>query len=389
MSSENRIILLLARGRLSALVQEQSLTLLATPLDWDLILERTIEQEVYPLFYGNLRTLGFPGVPAQARTQLHNLSKINALRNTLLTEELVRVLTRLGDAGIPTIPLKGVALAESLHGDTAARVCSDIDILVPRRSVREAFTSLLGAGFEAYDEKVELSDIDFLLNSNIEYSFVRRSEGMTFLIELHWDIAWRWRKNHVVIDDLWAEAQRKSYWAAEGYALRPEWELLYLAVHASRHQWQGIKWLVDIHEICASSRIDWEKLREKAKRLGLQQMLMLTLTASHALFETPIPAGFSLSILPQWLRLFPAPPGPTDVWKNNFFPARLFKRPSEKLGYLARVAFLPTLNELRLISLPSFLGFLYYPLRPLRLGCKWSGAFLRGGLGKLGLSTSN
>src|SRR5439155_16487158 len=100
-ASEEELVLLLARGSLPPRVQEQARALLATPLDWDLILERVTAEEIYPLFYRNLETLGFAGVSEQgarskeqgargneeAREQLRKLSKINAFRNTLLTEE--------------------------------------------------------------------------------------------------------------------------------------------------------------------------------------------------------------------------------------------------------------------------------------------------------------
>lgn len=375
---EDRLVVLLARGKCAPRVQEDAATLLAKRLDWNLIVERITAEEVFPLFYRNLCALGCPGVPAPARDKLHNLSRINALRNTLLTEELVRVLKLFNNAGIPAVPLKGVALAESYYGDIAARVCSDIDLLVPRQAASQAFRLFITEGFAAYDEKVELSDIDLLLDSTIEYSFTSERQGFNFLHELHWDIAWRWQRNGMVIDDLWAEAQRKAYRGTEVYTLSPEWELLYLAVHASRHQWQGLKWLVDIHELCASSRVDWDKVNAKAQRLGLEPTLRLTLSASRALFGTLVPACFILETLPPWLRIFPAPHAETDIWKNNFYPARLFGRRAQKLRYLARVAFLPTLAERRLLRLPSFLGFLYYPLRPLRLGCKWSWSVLRG-----------
>ncbi len=371
MTSEDRLILLLARGGFPPHVQGQTLALLSTQLNWDLILKRATAEGVYPLLYRNLQRLGFAGVPKEASTKLEAMYKINAFRNVHLAEELARVLKLLGGAGIATIPLKGVALAESLYGNITSRVCADIDILVPRQAVCKAFGLILAEGFEAYEHELAFADINLLLDSNIEYSFISQRRGFTCLHELHWDIAWRWQRDGMVTDDLWAEAHRKAYWGAEGYALSPEWELLYMAVHAARHQWLGLKWLVDIHELCFSSRVDWEKLREKAKRLGLEQVLRLTLSACHALLGTSIPANLALRVLPPWLKLFPSYPSPADVWKDALFPTRFLRRPSEKLSYLARVVFLPTLAERRLLRLPSSLASLYYLVRPLRLGCKW------------------
>jgi hypothetical protein len=85
-------MLLLARGTLPSQVQEQALAWLATPLRWDVILERAMAHEVYPLLYRSLRQLGFPGVPAPVCTTLEALYKINAFRNVHLAEELAQVL---------------------------------------------------------------------------------------------------------------------------------------------------------------------------------------------------------------------------------------------------------------------------------------------------------
>jgi hypothetical protein len=216
-----------------------------------------------------------------------------------------------------------------------------------------------------------------LLDSNIEYAFLRKTDAINFLVELHWDIAWRWGKKSSLVDDLWGEAQRKNYWGANGYALSEEWNLLYLAVHAAHHQWQGLKWLVDIHQMSSRSEIDWERLIKKAERLGLKRVLALTLSTCHELFDTAVPQDLLITPLPKWMKIFPEMSNMTNVWANNFFPARLFERRSAKIAYLSRIVFLPTLNEQRLLNVPSSLEFLYFPLRPVRLLCKWITEVLR------------
>jgi hypothetical protein len=374
---EDQLLLLLAPGNQLPRVQELAPALLATPLRWDLILERATAQGVYPLFYRNLATLGFPGVPEHARVQLHHLSRINLLRNTLLTEELVRLLKLLADAGIPTMPLKGVALAQSLYGDPSMRTCVDIDILVPRSMVGRAFELLraqgyaseFGAGFFA----------NLLLRHDIEYTLRRQERGFEFTVELHWGVMWGGQLEASVTDQLWADAYSTTVFGAPAYALSPEWQILFLAAHAARHQWQGLKWLVDLHELFSSTEIDWDKLNKKAKQLGWEEVLRISLHVCHALFDTPVPANLSLGDLPTWVKLFPAAASASRT--DAFFPARLLRRPAEKLRFFLRVLLVPTLAERRFLRLPSFLGLLYYPLRPLRLACKWSWIALRGVFG--------
>jgi hypothetical protein len=110
MTPEDELCLLLARGQLTSEVRPRALELLATPLRWPVIMERARSHQVYPLVYRNLSDLAFSGVPEAVQAGLRSLYLANALRNQLLGEELARVLSLLGDAGITVIPLKGVPL---------------------------------------------------------------------------------------------------------------------------------------------------------------------------------------------------------------------------------------------------------------------------------------
>src|SRR5713226_5292851 len=107
MSREDQLCLLLARGQLTPEGRSRILELLATPLQWPLILERAYSHQVYPLLYRNLRDLGFPGVPETVQAELKGLYLANALRNQLLAQELARLLSLLGEAGVRVVPLKG------------------------------------------------------------------------------------------------------------------------------------------------------------------------------------------------------------------------------------------------------------------------------------------
>jgi hypothetical protein len=343
--------------------------LLATPLRWDLILERATLHQVYPLLFRNLGTLGFPGMPCQVRTELEALCKGNAFRNTLLAEELARVLTLLEKAGIPAIPLKGVTLAESLYGDVSLRVCADIDVLVPRRMVTMAFHLLLASGYRA--EFSERFFVDRILHRSTECSLEREEWGFRYILEPHWGVLWQTPFDGGATEDLWGEALPKGFLGVPAHTLSPEWNLLFLAAHAAHHRWQRLKWLVDIHEVCIRGSIDWEKLAAKATRLGWHEVLLCSLSVCQTLFSTPVPEEFSRRRLPPRLALFPADPSP-QPWESAFFPLRLLKRPSDKLRYGVRLILLPTLAEHRLLRLPASLDFLHYPLRILRLGYRWT-----------------
>ncbi len=382
---ENQLILLLARGSVTPSIEQQARELLATPLQWQSILEKVTAEEVYPLFNRNFSNLDYHSVPNEVRTQLYNLSRIQALRSRLMTEELTRVLGLLASAGIATVPLKGVALAEDLYGDPSMRVCVDMDILVPPQAIRQTFRFLLMHGYASEFPSGFFADL--LLRHDIEYALRRQDHGIPHLLELHWGIVWGGRAEKTIAAGMWPDAFPTTVCGAPAYALPAEWQLLILATHAARHQWQGLKWLVDIHDLCCSKDIAWEKVRATAEHFGWEELLSITLHICHTLFETSVPSVFTRDTIPSWVGFFPA--SAPDHWSNAFFATRFLKTPLERLRYVARVLLIPTLAELRTFPLPSFLGFLYYPLRPLRLACKWSWQFVSAGLQRRQLPHQN
>jgi hypothetical protein len=311
-------------------------------------------------------------VPSDAVAQLLGLVKINQFRSALLVEELARVLTLLSDGGVPAIPIKGPALAQELYGDPSLRVCVDLDILVPRSMARRAYELLRADGYRSEFGRGFFSEL--LLRHDIEYALYRNERGFEFMVELHWGVLWGGKEEESTSDQLWADAYPTTVFGAPAYALSPEWQILVLAAHAARHHWQGLKWLIDLHELYSAPKFDWEKLERKAKQLGWQEILRISFLACHKLFETPIPEKYLVGELPSWVKLFPD--YGSEHLNGAFFATRLMQKRLDKLRYACRVLFVPTLAELRLIVLPEYLAVLYYPLRPLRLLCKWTAAFL-------------
>lgn len=385
LSPESRLLLLLVRRDLTPETEARCRRLLEGDIDWPALIAQARVHGVLPLVARQLRPLGCTVIPSGVQAELAARSRLNAVRNVLLAGELVEVLRLLQSAGIPVVPLKGPALEHALYSDISARVCADLDILIPRNAVAHAYRLLRDAGYEHGEMgPVAPGDFRLLLNSNMEYAFVRHHGGFPHVLEVHWDVAWRWRGEARAIEDLWAHTRPVSFGGADALGLSPEWGLLYLVVHATRHRWQELKWLVDIHEICRAGAIDWNLVGDKARRFGWVRPMNFTLSASHALFETPIPPEFRIDPLPGWVRLFPAEPTEPAI-SDALFAARLFPGFHGKLGYLAHLLLVPTLAERRLFRLPRGLGLLYYALRPARIGGKRAWSLLRAGMARVGV----
>jgi len=384
LGSEDRLVLALVVGGAEEQAKADSARLLAGNLDWAVILERIGAHGLGPLACRGLRALGWAGVPLHARERLEAASRVAALRNDLLMEDLASALRALARAGIPAIPLKGPVLAESLYGDPGLRECSDLDLLVPREAVPGAWAVLAAERWtpaEAY--LVESRDLDWLIESNIEYAFARSRGEFTSVLELHWDLAWRWRRGGLAAERLWARARPAHVRDVPCLALDDATQLLYLAIHAARHRWQAAKWLVDIHELARRGSVNWDEVARIAAELRLLDVVRISLAACHGLFATPLPRALGPVALPRWLRLYPAEPTATDMWSDALFPARLIAGPAARLCYLARVLLRPTLADRRVLRLPDPLSVLYYPLRLLRLCGRWTWGRAGAGLRRL------
>ena len=379
MSPEDKLCLLLARGRLSPELQTRILDYLASPLQWPMVLERAYAHQVYPLLYRNLRLLGFPGVPPAVQTELKSAYLANALRNQLFAEELARLLKLLGEAGIPVIPLKGVTLAQSLYGDPAARVCSDIDILVPPADAVQARRVILANGYSS--QFTEEFFVKHQLHTSADCPLVSEKRVLTYLVEVHWTLLQDSSKDREAMEELWSAADPADFFGCRAYDLTPEWQFLYLSFHAAYHKWSILKWLADIHELCVSSTVDWNEVKEKAGRFEFDTVTEPTLAACSSLFGTPIPAEIPCLPFPEDIRLFPD--SLAESWRVPLFYPRLLKRRSEKLRWWAQTLFVARMADHRFVSLPASLNFFYYVLRPLRLICKWSWRFLRAGAARL------
>jgi Uncharacterised nucleotidyltransferase len=371
-SPEDRLCLVLAPKDVQPCARELALTLLERPLRWELILDQVVREGILPLFFVNLRRFGFPGVPVHVQRWLETAFKLNAVRNESMAMELARVLTLFGEAGIPVIPLKGVALSECLYGDTSLRVCGDLDILVPRSLVARSIQVLLRNRYEAHLPEETLIRIP--LGNAIEYEFTRSDGPIGCRLELHWGMFSGSRNDERAAAEVWRESKPAIFFGVTGRRMSPEWEFLYLAAHAARHRCESLKWLADMHDMVSLRPFDRERLSDAARRHGWSSALGLSLDTCGALMGTVLPLKFvrsapcrgcsqSVPFSPQAMR--------------DLFVFRQLKGGRNKLSFLIRRAFLPNFSDYSLVHLPHSLRSLYYLLRPFRVACRCGFQLLR------------
>jgi hypothetical protein len=120
-SPEDELLLLLVHGRHSPDREARLRVLLGASPDWTSLLHQACVHGVVPLVAHHLQQLGSPEVPPAVTAEFQRLAFLYYGRNLLLAREVGQVLRQLMTAGIPVIPLKGVALAHALYGNSTLR----------------------------------------------------------------------------------------------------------------------------------------------------------------------------------------------------------------------------------------------------------------------------
>jgi hypothetical protein len=169
------------------------------------------------------------------------------------------------------------------------------------------------------------------------------------------------------MQDLWNEARPGLFLQTPIYVMSPEWEFLCLVAHAAKHHWQGLKWIMDIHMIAQRGDICWESVAAKSRLYGLEPLVRWSLSICHGLLGTPIPAGF-VEEWPPRIKVFPLPPADPSPVQDLFLFFNLSRPPGDLARLVLRRLFVPTVKDWGFWRLPSSLSFLYYFLRPVRVG---------------------
>ena len=377
-SPEDELLLLLVHGRASPERDARLRGLLSSSPDWTSLLRQARVHGVVPLVAHHLHQLNSSVVPPAVAEELQRLAGVYGGRSLLLARQLRQVLQLLAAADIPVIPLKGVALASALYGQYTLRVSSDIDLLVRRAQVSDAVRALEADGYRALAPWRRWAAAPY----HIEIPILPAQAGR-FDLDLHWGLLAGDPRYQEAVDECWSQARTRTIVGADAWAMSPEWELLFLALHAARNEWQGLRWLVDIQEILWTWTLDWRSVWTISHKWGWTEILQLTIEACRSLWELPPCHGVGAVSWPSWLPRFPAPPRQRRL-ANLRIMGLLLPRWSLRIRYLLRQFGTSSPNDYRWLPLPAALAPLYLVLRPLRWAVQGGGRVLRATLRRLG-----
>jgi hypothetical protein len=345
-------------------------------LDWQQVFGLAEHHSVLPLLYQALHGLG-GAVPPVILDDLRGRYEHDARRNLKFTGELFRVLDGLDAHHVAAIPYKGPVLAETVYGDLALRCFSDLDILVRPADVLRAKAVLQTLGYAPSSPLSEAEERAYLA-SGYEYTF--DGPAGRNLLEIQWGIVPRFYAVDFDCVALFERAVAATVSGRTVLTLSSEDLLLALCVHAAKHAWIRLCWLRDIAGVMESQGLDWNVVEQRARDLGIQRMVGVSLLLAHRLLGAPVPE----SMRANWQRdrkieklcaeIAHHIPGAEEYSAESLeyfrLMLRLRERASDKLRFALRLLFTPSTGEWAVVRLPSALFPLYRVIRIFRVAAR-------------------
>jgi hypothetical protein len=287
-SREHRVLLACARAVLTG--ERQADPGLVEGLDAEALRELAGSHGLLPLLGPFLATFGAAAAPLRPAIRGRSLDDTRSA--LALTAELLPVVRRLEERGIPVAAYKGPALALQAYGDPSLRLFRDLDLLVPRAALDGAVAALQELGF-ALQPFASEEQRRAVLRDGHHLALTRAP----VVIELHWRFSKRMFGFAEALDGVWGRLRRLPVRAATVPVLAPEDHMLGLVIHASRGLWSALEWTLAIAVLARSIPADaWAEVACRAEAWGCARALQVSLLLSEELFGVPAPAGL-------WARL--------------------------------------------------------------------------------------
>jgi len=327
---ELKLLVTCGRLFLGTANDDEALQYLRLPLDWSRLFDKATKEGMSGLLHSEVLRLARANnldLPVDQHAQA--LRHIFA-RNGAYFAELLAIREALRQRGLQAIVLKGGALIEAVYGGRRGlRPLSDLDILVRSSDYSSFEEVLLERGF-----RPDFPSSTFFTKGSLAF-------------DLHTDLTgaeWVRRKALAFRFDaeaLWREASPLDGQDPTLLVLSPLDQFLHLAVHALKHSFSRLIWLVDLGLV--SRHLKWEDLVDLAKASGTLRPLAYALFGLENLMGVEAPPEIQAS-LPQPNRL-------ERMFLSSVVSRRAMETPGEvivafsipglpgKLSYLSELVF--------------------------------------------------
>ena len=320
------------------------------------------------------RLLDFLSRVPNATPEVKAAYQSQVMRGMQQTAALIAITRAAQQRGLPVMVLKGVALSLLLHGNPCQRAPGDIDLLVPPDWFRAAADLLLELGYAVDTDGPPLDVADTGDRHIRDLTFIGHGQR----IELHrrlYELSTRLPDD---FETFWSQRSELALGPVTVATLGPAHLALYLLVHGHGHDWERLRWLVDLALLLRQPGAV-AMLREQARQFRVERACAQALALIGHLFGPqpglPAPRRVPARPLRRMKAYGGAEPVPSDgmIWlrhrlEHKWRDYRLHDGLGDFLGAATR-DLTTSSGDLTLFRLPRGLTWLYPVLRP--IGFLW------------------
>ncbi|MEK6634341.1 MAG: nucleotidyltransferase family protein [Nitrospirota bacterium] len=350
---------------------------------WDSLLDAATTHRVLPFLYPRLKDSSrIHALPPLLHAHLKQAARETTARNLFLTSELCTIVKALDCHGIPSIPIRGPALAHQLYDDPFLRPAEDLDLLVHRHDLPAVAAILTQQGYRSVEHRQ-----GFLETFSYSLEFVHPVSGL--YVEPHWSLVYPPYVGTVDMAPVWARAVRQQVAGIPMLGLGLIDLVIHLCVHLlHRGDQVPFLWLYELDRLLREkqSTMDWDQFVRVAHTMGQGLLVAQALSKVIEHCNTPLPPSLhaQLTLSPHSSSL------PTIGLlltrgqvngREEFAALWALRGLRSKLRYVLGLLFPSPDFMLRRYRLSSYsMLMLYYPLRFVSLlweGAMWVSAWLR------------
>ena len=254
--------------------------LMSYDVDRNLLIRMAMKEDLAGFLYKRLLESGMlQSIDINHKERLRSFYYQTVASNLRMIHGLKEVLSDLNQRKSRVVLLQGICLLGDIYQDIGLRPLKDIDLRVSKRGF-PALTHVLGSlGYQA----------------DPVYPRVFRKGNIFF--DIHTDILWADRIRHCkwllkdIQDHMDQDTRIILFEGEEALCLNRYDQILYLSLHALKHNVGRLIWLVDIKNLLLRwEDADWETLFNRAEAAGQEKTLSCILFLLLHMLDFQLPS---------------------------------------------------------------------------------------------------